>query len=244
MFISLSYLLSIIFLFADHDFIIFLQDIKPAPLARTISYNISGPISALGFQSPNLAQLMSRYATLDPILTSSASDKRKPPTLIAPPTAKKKEQAKKCPFRLECLALLSTMSSFSLTIYLLHDFRLEHNNQWLSQLLPILHQLVRLSPSHLPFILSSAFVLDWLIAEEVLTDQAMGSSAPTQDPIPGSPRAQPASPQLEVSVSPDHPASPQPSIQELSAEPEKSPSPTREARNDVSVKIHPFIFNQ
>jgi hypothetical protein len=28
----------------------FLQDIVPAPLARTISYNIEGPISALGYQ--------------------------------------------------------------------------------------------------------------------------------------------------------------------------------------------------
>jgi hypothetical protein len=46
-----------------------------------------------------------------------------------------------------------------------------------------------------------------------------------------------------VSVSPDHPASPQPAIQELSAKPEKSPSPTREARNDVSMKIHPSILS-
>jgi hypothetical protein len=69
-------LLSIISLFTDYDFIIFLQDIEPAPLARTISYNTAGPISALGFQSPTLSQLMSRYATLDPILISSASDKK------------------------------------------------------------------------------------------------------------------------------------------------------------------------
>jgi hypothetical protein len=40
----------------------------------------------------------------------------------------------------------------------------------------------------------------------------------------------------------DHPASSQPTMQELFTEPEKSPSPTREARNDVSMKIHPFIF--
>jgi hypothetical protein len=77
-----------------------------------------------------------------------------------------------------------------------------------------------------------------------LTDQDAGSSAPPQDLAPASPRAQPASPQLEVSVLPDHPASPQPAIQEPSAEPEKSPSPAREARNDVSMKIHPFIFIQ
>jgi hypothetical protein len=93
-----------------------------------------------------------------------------------------------------------------------------------------------------PFIhLSSAFILDWPVAEEVPTDQAMGSSAQTQDPAPASPRTQPASPQLEVSVSPDHSASPQPAIQELSAEPERSPSPIQAVRNDVSMKIHPSI---
>jgi hypothetical protein len=38
---------------------------------------------------------MSRYATLDPTLTSSASDKRKAPFLIAPSAAKKKRTTKK-----------------------------------------------------------------------------------------------------------------------------------------------------
>jgi hypothetical protein len=37
----------------------FLQDIVPAPRTRTISYNIAGPISALGFHSTTLAQQMS-----------------------------------------------------------------------------------------------------------------------------------------------------------------------------------------
>jgi hypothetical protein len=37
---------------------------------------------------------MSRYATSDPILTSSASDKRKAPSLIPPPAAKKKRTSK------------------------------------------------------------------------------------------------------------------------------------------------------
>jgi hypothetical protein len=73
----------------------FLQDIVPAPLARTISYSIEGPISALGYRSRTLAQLMSRYATLDPTLTSSASDKRKAPSLIASPAVKKKRTSKK-----------------------------------------------------------------------------------------------------------------------------------------------------
>jgi hypothetical protein len=76
-------------------FCLFLQDSAPAPLARTISYNIVGPISALGYQSPTLAQLMSRYATLDPTLISSSSDKRKAPSLVAPSAAKKKRTSKK-----------------------------------------------------------------------------------------------------------------------------------------------------
>jgi hypothetical protein len=74
---------------------LFLQDIEPAPLARTISYNIACPISALGYQSPTPAQLMARYATLDPVLTRPASDKRKTPSLIAPLAAKKKRTSKK-----------------------------------------------------------------------------------------------------------------------------------------------------
>jgi hypothetical protein len=39
-----------------------------------------------------------------------------------------------------------------------------------------------------------------------------------------------------------HPASPQPDIQEPFLEPEKLPSPTREARNDVSMNTHLSIF--
>jgi hypothetical protein len=73
----------------------FLHDIVPAPLARTISYNIEGPISALGCRSPTLAQLMSRYATLDPTLIRPASDKRRAPSLIASPAIKKKRTSKK-----------------------------------------------------------------------------------------------------------------------------------------------------
>jgi hypothetical protein len=59
------------------------------------SYNVAGPISALGFKSTTLAQLMSRYATLDPNLISSTSDKRKAPSLVAPPAAKKKRTTKR-----------------------------------------------------------------------------------------------------------------------------------------------------
>jgi hypothetical protein len=79
----------------SHDFDHLLQNTVPAPRARTISYNVVGPISALGFKSTTLAQLMARYATMDPTLISSTSDKRKAPTLVAPAAAKKKRTTKK-----------------------------------------------------------------------------------------------------------------------------------------------------
>jgi hypothetical protein len=81
--------------FTDHGLCHLLQNTVPAPLARTISYNAAGPISALGFKSTTLAQLMSRYATSDPNLISSTSDKRKAPSLVAPPATKKKRTTKK-----------------------------------------------------------------------------------------------------------------------------------------------------
>jgi hypothetical protein len=75
--------------------LLLLQDIVPAPLARTIPYKIEGSISALGCRSPTLAQLMARYATLDLVLIRTASDKRKAPYLIASPAVKKKRISKK-----------------------------------------------------------------------------------------------------------------------------------------------------
>jgi hypothetical protein len=67
----------------------------PAPLAREISYHAVGPISALGFRSPTLAQLMARYATTDPTLSSITADKRQGLSLIVPPTAKRRRTVKK-----------------------------------------------------------------------------------------------------------------------------------------------------
>jgi hypothetical protein len=93
--------------FTDQDFCHFLQDTVPAPLARTISYNIAGPISALGYQSPTLAQLMSRYATLDPTLIRSASDKRKAPSLVASSAAKKKRTSKRILIQVIIFSFLS-----------------------------------------------------------------------------------------------------------------------------------------
>jgi hypothetical protein len=122
----------------------FLQDIVPAPLARTISYNIEGPISALGYQSPTLAQLMSRYATLDPTLISSASDKRKAPSLIAPSIAKKKRTSKKLLIQVRTLSFLNIKPLFILIIFILCDFRPELSNHWSLQSLPMLHLLVKI----------------------------------------------------------------------------------------------------
>jgi hypothetical protein len=72
-----------------------LHNTVPAPRARTIAYNAVYPILALGFKSPTLAQLMARYATMDPILSSATADKRKGMSLIAPPGAKRKRTIKK-----------------------------------------------------------------------------------------------------------------------------------------------------
>jgi hypothetical protein len=109
-------------LFTDQDFCHFLKDIVPVPLARTISYNIEGPIFALGYQSPTLAQLMSRYATLDPTLISSASDKRKVPSLVAPSAAKKKRTTKKLLIQVRILSFLSIKPFFILIIFILCNF--------------------------------------------------------------------------------------------------------------------------
>jgi hypothetical protein len=62
-----------------------------------------GPISAMGFKSTTLAQLMARYATMDPTLISSTSDKREALTLVAPPAAKKKRTTKKVPIEVRFL---------------------------------------------------------------------------------------------------------------------------------------------
>jgi hypothetical protein len=79
----------------NHDLDFYLQNTVPAPRARAIAYNAVYPISALGFRSPTLAQLLARYATTDPIPFSATADKRKGLSLIAPPAAKKRRTVKK-----------------------------------------------------------------------------------------------------------------------------------------------------
>jgi hypothetical protein len=71
------------------------QNTVPAPRARNITYNVVGPISALGFRSPTLAQLMARFATTDSSLSSLAADRRQGLTLISPPNAKRRRTVKK-----------------------------------------------------------------------------------------------------------------------------------------------------
>jgi hypothetical protein len=88
---------------SNHDLDFDPQNTVPAPLAREIAYNAVGPISALGFRSPTLAQLMARYATTDPTLSSITADKRKCLSLIAPPIAKKRRTVKKLLIEVESL---------------------------------------------------------------------------------------------------------------------------------------------
>jgi hypothetical protein len=85
------------FFTTNNDLDFSLHNTVPAPRARTIAYNAVYPVSALGFKSPTLAQLMARYATMDPILFSATADKRKGLSLTAPPAAKKKRTTKKVP---------------------------------------------------------------------------------------------------------------------------------------------------
>jgi hypothetical protein len=80
---------------SNHDLNFYPHNTVPAPPAREIAYNAVGPISALGFRSPTLAQLMARYATTDPVLSSITADKRQGLSLIAPPTAKRRRTIKK-----------------------------------------------------------------------------------------------------------------------------------------------------
>jgi hypothetical protein len=80
---------------SNHDLDFYPQNTVPAPLAKEIAYNEAGPISAFGFRSPTLAQLMARHATTDPVLSSITADKRQCLSLIAPPNAKSRRTVKK-----------------------------------------------------------------------------------------------------------------------------------------------------
>jgi hypothetical protein len=87
---------------------------------------------------------MSRYATLDPTLISSASDTRKAPSLIAPSTAKKKRTSKKLLIQVRTLSFLNIKPLFILIIFILCDFKPELSNHWSLQILLTLHPLVKI----------------------------------------------------------------------------------------------------
>jgi hypothetical protein len=126
--------------FTNHDLDHSLHNKVPAFQARTIIYNAVYPVSALGFKSPTLAQLMARYATMDPILSSAFADKRKGLSLIAPPTAKRKRTTKKV--LVEVKFPLSLPQDYSLLInFILCNFRLASSSLQL-QNLPMPHLLV------------------------------------------------------------------------------------------------------
>jgi hypothetical protein len=113
----------------------------PAPLARDIAYNAVGPISALGFRSPTLAQPMARYATTDPTLSSLAADRRQGLSLIAPPNAKRRRTVKKILVEVKISSFLDHRITLSLMNHTLCIFRPETSNPQ-PQNLPMPHPLV------------------------------------------------------------------------------------------------------
>jgi hypothetical protein len=113
----------------------------PAPRARDIAYNAVGPISALGFKSPTLAQLMARFATTDPTLSSLATDRRQGLSLIAPPNAKRRRTIKKVLVEVKVCPFLDHKITLFLINHILCIFRLEISNLQF-QNLPMLHPLV------------------------------------------------------------------------------------------------------
>jgi hypothetical protein len=90
------------------------------------------------FRSPTLAQLMARYATTDPTLSSITIDRRQGLSLIAPPNAKRRRTIKKVLVEVKFLPFLITGLLFFLINYISCIFRLELSNPQL-QNLPMLH---------------------------------------------------------------------------------------------------------
>jgi hypothetical protein len=113
----------------------------PAPLAREIAYNAVGPISALGFRSPTLAQLIARYVTTYPTLSSITAGRRQGLSLIAPPNAKRRRTIKKVLVEVKFLPFLIFRIALFLINHILCILRLELSNPQL-QNLPMPHPLV------------------------------------------------------------------------------------------------------
>jgi hypothetical protein len=105
-----------------------LQNTVPAPRSRNITYNAIGPISALGFRSPTLAQLMARFATTDPSLSSLAADRRQGLTLIAPPNAKRRRTINKILVEVKTLSFPDHKITLALTNHISCIFSPEPSN--------------------------------------------------------------------------------------------------------------------
>jgi hypothetical protein len=201
----------------------------PAPQARTIVYNAIFPISALGFKSPTLAQLMARYATMDPILFSATADKRKGLSLIAPPAAKRKRTTKKIPVEVRFPLSQSQGYSYSDKFYLVQfQTRIQQ---------PSVSEPANASSTCMTFITlfpqrsTPTFTLNLIFAEETLVNH------PVDIPIPQhvcSPRAEPSSARVEISSSSGTQSSP--AQTEVSASPEMNPSVQPEASSPLRVQ--------
>jgi hypothetical protein len=188
---------------------------------------------------------MSRQAMLDPTLIKPTSDKRKAPSLVVSLAVKKKRTSKKLLIQVRTPSL-----SEHNTIHHSNHLYLSIISDQTQQPVVITDCANASSTGKIFTILffnlfsSLALIPYLLVAEETLVSHTMGSSSPHHDSIPASPRIKPSFPQPEVSASPrNHQVSPQRDIQEPSLEPEKLPSPIREARNDVSMNTHLFYFH-
>jgi hypothetical protein len=182
---------------------------------------------------------MSRHAMLYPILIRPASDKRKAPSLIDSPAIKKKRTSKNLLIQVR-IPFLNIMPSIILIIFIFAWFQ-----TWTQQPMVIIDSANTSSTSKIITILFFNHFYSPLFVgcRRNFGESNCGEFFSSSWFNPASPRIQPSSPQPEVIASPrNHPASPQLDIQEPSLEPEKLPSPIREARNDVSMNIHLSIF--
>jgi hypothetical protein len=88
-----------------------------------------------------LAQLLARFATIDPSLSSLAADRRRGLSLIAPPNAKRRKTIKKVLVEVKTFSSLDHKITLVLITHILCIFRPEFSNLQ-CQNLPMPHQLV------------------------------------------------------------------------------------------------------
>jgi hypothetical protein len=196
------------------------------------------PISALGFKSPTLAQLMARYATMDPILFSSTADKRKGQSLVAPPAAKRKRTTKKVPVEVRFPLSWTQDHSYSDKFHLV-QFQTRTQQPSVSE--PANASSIGMTFITLLFLQRSiptlTFTLHLVFAEEVLVNHPVETSPPQHT---SSPRAEPSLAKVEILSSSgtqlppsqtEVPASPEmnPSIQPEASSPSRAQSPLGQA---------------